>query len=754
MISKNPEAPCRFADKNDFVSDRAMTDLVRAIATIICLALAACGGGSGNSVPNNLPPPKLTLVNKVINDNGGMAAAADWTLTAEGYNSTAPVAGTYALSESGPPGYAQTSITCSNSGEAQVVSVTLSAGEDVTCTFINDDIPPKLTLIKEVINDNGGTAQPDQWVLYAYGYDAAAPVVGTYALSENFGPAGYTLMSLTCSNSGDAQVFTVTLGLGEDVTCTFINRYEPAIELSIAEPLNHTFSGAELTVIALVRSELDIVEVRATVADRQSQLVYSPDSRFGQGKRCEDWPGACFAGVMFLEGLARGAYSLEVLARDVDGREVRSVKTFVFDKQPELTVSAPATDTVATPSLHVALSCIDDDPAGCELVVSDGTQGGWGNELVRGRNAIDTEIDLSAYDSGPYSIHFRATDSVGQETSVSRRIYVETSSVISEVFTVFGSILDVTSNKILHRVAEDGGDRLEVTDWIIGTTDAVSLPAGKRVTSKHFLTPFGAIFVTEDVGGNVLSSRLYDWNQGVLDDLGLPNSASSLAVSGNFAIWNSDGDARGVILTRRDLVSRSNLVVSQIAGSSGNDAASNGTVAYWTTDHQVELFVNGVTTPLTNDVGLWNTHVLTDGTRTVYRKSTPCCGNQTYAIVLHDGSDEIVLRAAQSLEATPGRDYQIVPGWVAYTDIGNLGQKHVWLYDPSGQRQQLTYFGAASTIDTLGENGEVMLLSGQRRYLATPDGKLTEVASSSGNAYWIEGQWYVAIGTSLFRVTL
>jgi hypothetical protein len=47
-----------------------------------------------------------------------------------------------------------------------------------------------------------------------------------------------------------------------------------------------------------------------------------------------------------------------------------------------------------------------------------------------------------------------------------------------------------------------------------------------------------------------------------------------------------------------------------------------------------------------------------------------------------------------------------------------------------------------------------MLLSNERRYLATSQGDMTEVGSSAGKAYSIDGQWYVAIGGSLFRVLL
>ena len=183
----------------------------------------AYGDNKTCTINNNDNAPALILVKQVINDNGGTAVGGAWTLTATGYDAASPDAGTYNLSESGgPAGYTQTSLTCSDSGSTQVTSVTLGLGEQVTCTFVNDDNAPSLTLVKEVVNDNGGTAVAADFTLTAAGYDAASPDAGTYNLSES-GPAGYTQTSLTCSDSGSAQVTSVTLGLGEQVTCTFVN---------------------------------------------------------------------------------------------------------------------------------------------------------------------------------------------------------------------------------------------------------------------------------------------------------------------------------------------------------------------------------------------------------------------------------------------------------------------------------------------------------------------------------------------------
>ena len=198
-------------------------------------------GGGSCTIINDDDAPSLTLVKQVNNDNGGTAVPTDWTLTAAGYDAASPDAGSYDLSESGPGGYSLASLTCSNSGAAQVSSATLGLGEDVTCTFVNDDDAPSLTLVKQVNNDNGGTAVPSDWTLTAAGYDAASPDAGSYDLSES-GPGGYSLASLTCSNSGAAQVSSATLGLGEDVTCTFVND-DDAPSLTLVKQVNNDNGG-------------------------------------------------------------------------------------------------------------------------------------------------------------------------------------------------------------------------------------------------------------------------------------------------------------------------------------------------------------------------------------------------------------------------------------------------------------------------------------------------------------------------------
>ncbi len=553
--------------------------------------------------------------------------------------------------------------------------------------------------------------------------------------------AGARSQAFTYANAGTYLPRLQVSDGRRTAAATLTQRVVSDFMVTVVRPSAGALSDTPLEVRATVVSPLEVARVRAEVAGRSSLLAYSAETRE-------------FRGTLSLEGLPRGAQVLEVVAEDISGRVTRAVRNFVYDQWPTLLVSAPIEDTVTARWIRVTAACSDDDPVGCELRVFEGEGLGSVGPIATALNALDEEIDLAAYDGRGVVLRIEARDSAGQRRSETRRVFVDGSAALTGQRDFPGLVLDLRAARVLYREALASGDRLEIADDASGGVTSVPLPAGTRVSVSHsFLTGFGAILVTQDVGGTVLSSQLYDWNRGELHELGMPNSASSLAVAGDYAIWNTNlVPFDGQRLIRRDLAARENLEISRSAGNWQNSVAANGAVAFWNRDYQVELYRDGESRLLASDAGLWNTYTATDGERVVYRKHTPCCNNQTYATILHDGTREIVLREAASAEPWPGRDFRLAPGWVAYTDLGNLGQAHVWLFGPTGERRQLTFFGVSSAIEALAPTGAVMLTSGGRRYLAQPDGELREISSSLGRAYWIDGGWRVAIGRSVFTV--
>jgi len=205
-------------------------------ATGDCSGAIVAGQTKVCTITNDDIPPQLTVIKHVINDNGGTATANQWTMNVAATNPSAASfpgaeapgttitlnAGAFSVTESGgASGYTQTSaVGCSG---------TIAIGESRTCTITNDDIAPRLIVIKHVINDNGGTATASQWTMNVAatnpssasfpGAEAPGTTItlnaGSFTVTESGGPAGYVQVSAVgCSG---------TIAAGETKTCTITN---------------------------------------------------------------------------------------------------------------------------------------------------------------------------------------------------------------------------------------------------------------------------------------------------------------------------------------------------------------------------------------------------------------------------------------------------------------------------------------------------------------------------------------------------
>ncbi len=213
--------------------------------------VTVANGESAECVVTNLDVPAGLTIVKVVNNNwGGTLEPADFPLTINdevvdsGELVTLP-AGDYTVSEEQQDGYELTDLTCisDRTGDLEVtdatsVDVSVGLNEAVVCTFTNRDLPPSLTVLKEVVNDDGGTATEDDFtpvvddVESTWGSqdttigDQTGIEVGDHTIAE-IGLDGYVMTDITCTDEtvlGEGEdTVTVTLGLGDDVTCTITN---------------------------------------------------------------------------------------------------------------------------------------------------------------------------------------------------------------------------------------------------------------------------------------------------------------------------------------------------------------------------------------------------------------------------------------------------------------------------------------------------------------------------------------------------
>jgi len=168
---------------------------------------------------------KLTITKVVINNDGGTKKVSDFILEVNhnrvysGVQKTlAP--GNYRVTEDNSRGYKGIfSGDCNADG-----TIKLSAGDVKTCTLTNDDLAkPKLTVIKKVINNDGGTKKVSDFPLKVNTATVVSGVQntfnpGSYVVSEVSNSQYYATFSGDCTSSGK-----ITLNYGDVKTCTITN---------------------------------------------------------------------------------------------------------------------------------------------------------------------------------------------------------------------------------------------------------------------------------------------------------------------------------------------------------------------------------------------------------------------------------------------------------------------------------------------------------------------------------------------------
>ena len=524
---------------------------------------------------------------------------------------------------------------------------------------------------------------------------------------------------------------------------------DPAnLALQFYSPAMGSLVGDELTVVVAVQSTYEVSSVEARINEMLTPLIFEQDA-YCLRSSCS--PG--FKGVFILGELTSDRYSLEVTAIDVLGNSVSEQTEFSLDRKPLIVVNHPIQFSVARPELPIDISC-SDDVGDCDLTILAKFDNdlSYMSVLASSRNSIAEDLDLSAFDGGSVELKIDSKDSVGQITSRSVLVYVESSINLKEVLSYSGRVIDFDGRNALILDSKIDGDSLSIFDNLTDAAVKAVVPFGLIISPIYsYLTPTGAFYSTKEIGGNVLTSKLYDWNDGVLFDMGMPTSTSP-RVAGDYGIWN-EGLGGSSILHLRKFSTKSDSIVSSTVGNNSNAVGYNGVVGYWSyPGYSVSSYSAGVNTLLVTDSNYWNTYVETDGASFVYRKHDPCCAGQKYAIAYHDGVSEVLLTDFRENQPSPGRDFQIVNGWVAFTSLGNLGQLHVWTRDPSGVLLQRTAFGSNSYIERLAANGEVMLVNSGRRYLSGASGQMTEISSDLGDSVSINEVWYVKLGRSLFSI--
>ncbi|MEE8466189.1 MAG: hypothetical protein V3S68_06885, partial [Dehalococcoidia bacterium] len=305
-----------------------------------CSGVIALGDDLTCTITDDDIGPRLTVIVKVVNDNGS-AVAGDWTMDIEGVNvsntgfagAEAGVAinldpGKYNVGQrGGPSGYAMSfSFGCSGA---------IGLGDDLTCMITNNDIAPNvptLTVMKKVVNDDGGSALASDWTMNITGADVSSTGfagsqagvtitlgIGEYSVSASGGPSGY-VMTLSDDCSGAIE-------LGGDLVCTITNNDDPAaiVPVTNASPTASIASPVDGTTIP-ADSSIDFIGSGGDDEDdilNGDSLVWSSSIE-----------GDIGVGQSFTRSLAAGDHIITLTATDSQGASSSTVVALTISIAP------------------------------------------------------------------------------------------------------------------------------------------------------------------------------------------------------------------------------------------------------------------------------------------------------------------------------------------------------------------------------------------------------------------------------------
>jgi hypothetical protein len=582
-----------------------------------------------------------------------------------------------------------------------------------------------------VVTDGGGQPVPGvtvAWTVLAGSGEVVSPATTT-------GTDGTASVAWTLGPTPGPNVLSASVGgLAPVHFDAFAVRASPRVVVGLSAPGAGTVVGDSVTVQATVSSTFQLASVVAGAGDATASLALSAGT---------------WSATLDLRGVSSGRRWLAVTATDVQGAVADAAASLTLDRRPIVSVTSPAPGALATPTLELAATCEDDEARGCaSLAVTVG-------DLVRSATTtLAATLDLSPWDAGEVTLTFTGTDTRGQTSVVTRRVFVVTSPSLELTRTLPGTAWDVSGTRFLYVDARGTPPSLELLDTSGGAPIAIDSDAlleWPGATPYGFLTAAGAVYAKAPSVASSENYTAHDWRgSGAPVDLGWIDASGGpwLRVAGGYATY---GPPRLGQLQLRDLVSGTSAALPAYWTHGLSDVAANGDVVFAAVASgdasNVYRSRGGSVTVLTTGGGV--TTPLTDGTGVVYGVRT----GDTVQIVLDDATTVTTLATGPVVSPVSG--YAIANGWVAYLkpDLDGVGQ--AWRHHGS-MEEQLTQFATTPAIDLVASDGTVYLTSGsgpvgRRRHRATPGAALEELGIATGRVVERDGAVFLLLGPHVLR---
>ncbi|KGL63478.1 hypothetical protein PHEL85_0514 [Polaribacter sp. Hel1_85] len=416
--------------------------------------------------------------------------------------------------------------------------------------------------------------------------------------------------------------------------------------------------------------------------------------------------------------------------------------------------------------------------------------------LMDSDTLITGDFDLTDYMNTKVTLLLEVTDIRNQTTSVRRQVYVDPSEPLVQEYSVQNEIMDFDGNNILYTNREYAWSPLYQSYlYEIESVSKTEISTGQVMdisfTTDTPLLNYNESFKLLDQGIYILGAdsenlngrRSFIWNPNtnitteigftgidVYDDENHIVQVHDNSVIGDdllFSLYVCEYTeiSPGTFLQEcqphyfiQKISNPSSInLLDGFHGGENYDSIekifTNGGILYYNNDGNIILLNNEVAENITTDGisgEIRNRFVASDGNLYVYVKEMELQDN--YAIVLYDGVEQIVLREAGSQFLWPD-DFKINNGYITYRKEGNLGQELIMLRKPTGDIVTVAPFGTDSRIEELNEEGEVIFINNNKRYLYTQEDGIFQISNNTlGSPYYFNNTWYISMGNTLFSI--
>lgn len=439
----------------------------------------------------------LVVQKEVINDNGGKLEAGAFSFKIDGgdsigfkQDSTNPLlaenrfekfpTGTYSITEieEDQRGYKTTYDNCKE--------VVVEEGKEAICTIKNDDIAPKLTVVKHVDNKgNDGTKKAEDFKIMVDGTKVSEPSfpgsedgvtvtlnVGEYKVTEEEDTENYTAeYSKGCSG---------TIGLGEERKCTIVNTgidHKPLIDVTKTAGVTEIpETGGNVTFTYKVTNKgLEPVEITYLYDDKFGVLAGDGDCKVGTvlavGASCD------FEATFAIPANEPGDPDAPTIHKNIFTAKAKDdEENVVEDTDDEVITLTPV------PSLKLVKNVVHKYNSDTSITEADWTLKAKAEEdkgfSYTGDKSVYKFVEAGVVyelsEEGIYSPRFEAsnwtctggelTDSTIKLTAEDDVVCTITNTALPATVTVYKDVLDGHSEDIFKVQLEDGGEVQDISD--------------------------------------------------------------------------------------------------------------------------------------------------------------------------------------------------------------------------------------------------------------------------------------------------